>query len=236
MYLRQIASDTAAELWRVVRREANRARLVLPRYRSGKVRVSEQESRSIAQHLVSRGPFWYSIETPTPTRHNFTGIEGSIGRSAQHDLSLYLANDPATLIANIEFKQGHKSGKAGVQVIAKDLEKLLASGRHSLWFHSFPLPTTNELCMIRGFFLDAIKRVVSPATPVEGAQVVLAFCAVIDPVLWVAGPVPWAQVGSLLDRFPMATSRPHEAWTREVPNTPEPPPPSPLSFDDDDAS
>lgn len=136
--------------------ETTRSRLVLPVYRNKKRRVSEQEARSIAQRIVAASDrFFYSIETPTPGTHKFSGVDDGLPRSAQHDLSFYTSPDPTaddSLVAHAEFKQGHASGERGVMVIAKDLIKLLDSRKHSLWFHSFPKPTKNEFVQIHDRF------------------------------------------------------------------------------------
>ncbi len=221
-YLRDLASRVAQDLWKVARREVTSARLVLPTYRDGGTRLSEQEARSIAQRIVADGPYFFSVETPTLGRHSFTG-KGKRPRSAQHDMSLYVSPaDPP--VAHIEFKQGHKSDKggSGVQVIAKDLEKLVSSAResssHSLWFHSFREPTKNEFSKLQGFFSRALAGAVLKATPPTEARVVLAFCAVVDaPVIWLAGPVPWSEVRGLIDGFPVV-GQAHPAWSRIEPD------------------
>jgi hypothetical protein len=232
-YLRDVANRTAEELWKVARQETTSARLVLPNYRGGKRRVSEQEARSIAQRLVADGEYFFSIETPTDGLYNFTGREGHRGRSAQHDMSLYLSADPVSVAAHIEFKQGHKSGDDGIQVIAKDLEKLIGSMRHSLWFHSFALPRKNEFEKLRRVFLSAIDRVLSRRIPSADAQVVLAFCAVVEPVAWIAGPAPWVDVRHMIDQFPVAGSSVHASWVRSTPTESLSPPRDELEFEDD---
>lgn len=231
-YLRSLAEHTAQELWKVARLELNVGRLLLPLYRAGAVRVSEQEARSIAQRLISVGSYWYTIETPTRDTFNFTGQAGSAGRSAQHDLSLYAEARPQDVVAHMEFKQGHRSGDDGIQLIAKDLAKLLASGEHSLWFHSFPKPTRVEFSALRENFLGALERVLpaGKALARPETKVILAFCAVVDPELWIAGPMPWLDLRAAFDQFPVVSKAPHRAWSRIAPAVPEPPPPISIEF------
>lgn len=62
-FLRGLAQRVAVELWNVARREPAMTRLVLPTYRDGSHRVSEQEARSIAQRLVADSHYYFSIET-----------------------------------------------------------------------------------------------------------------------------------------------------------------------------
>ncbi|HEX7961668.1 MAG TPA: hypothetical protein VF493_17235, partial [Terriglobales bacterium] len=189
-FLRKLAERVAGELWKVVRREQTTTRLVLPTYRDGRHRVSEQGARSIAQRLIADSDYYFSIETPTDGLYKFSGKGGSQPRSASHDMSLYLSAEPSSVVAHVEFKQGHKSGDTGVQVIAKDLEKLVGSARHSLWFHCFAKPTPNEFHMLRKFFVPAFDRARAKTLPAS-PRVILALCAVVEPVAWIAGPVGW---------------------------------------------
>jgi hypothetical protein len=231
-YLRDLAERTSLELWKVSRRETTTTRLVLPSYRAGGRRVSEQEARSIAQRLVADGKYYFSIETPTDGLYKFTGKEGTPPRSASHDMSLYLSVDPASVAAHIEFKQGHRSGDTGIQVIAKDLEKLVGSARHSLWFHSFPLPTENEFSQLRGSFAAALERVLAKGMPPPEVRIILAFCAVVDPIAWLAGPVAWTDLRALIEQFPVVSPVAHPAWSRTAPSQRLPPPRGDLEFDD----
>ena len=212
-YLRSLAAEAVLELWRVASQGGNAARLVLPRYRNGKLRVSEQEARSIVQRLIaSHEHFYFSIETPTPK------ITGK-GRSGLHDLSLHSSYDGNSIEAHAEFKQGYGSGEAGIKVIEKDLIKLIdsakhSSAKHSLWFHSFPKLTKHEFDKLRVLFLEALDRAFQRSQPPPEARVVLAFCAVMAADAWLAGPVSWAEVCELIDRFPFVASPHHPAWER----------------------
>jgi hypothetical protein len=234
-FMRELAEHVALELWKVVRREATTSRLVLPTYRDGSHRVSEQEARSIAQRLVADSHYYFSIETPTDGLYKFSGKDDTRPRSASHDMSLYLSPDPKSVAAHVEFKQGHKSGFTGIQVIAKDLEKLVGSARHSLWFHCFAKATHNEFEMLRSFFVPAFDRV--RASPLPAApRVVLAFCAVVEPVAWIAGPVAWTDIFELIDRFPIVGAPVHEGWSRHVPTGPLESAKGAVTFEDDGAS
>jgi hypothetical protein len=233
VFLRGLAEEIAVELWKVARREPTTTRLVLPTYRNGRHRVSEKEARAIAQRLVADSDYYFSIETPTDGLYKFSGKDSTPHRSASHDMSLYLSAEPASIAAHVEFKQGHRSRDAGIQVIAKDLEKLVGSARHSLWFHSFPKPTRNEFQKLQTFFAPAMGRVSANPLPSE-ARVVLAFCAVIEPVVWVAGPVSWDEVPALIAQFPVACARVHSAWSKHGPSQALKPTRDDLAFENDD--
>jgi hypothetical protein len=176
-YLHQLANLTTFDLWRAARREPNVANLVFPNHRGTEVhRVSEQEARCIAQRLITEAGYYFSIETPTKGRFKFRGKETSRARSAQHDLSLYTAATPDTLVGHLEFKQGHRTERAGVGVheIYKDLVKLVDSGLDSLWFHSFPKPTKNEFAQLKKFFGEATPKALATAKAQPKARIIIA--------------------------------------------------------------
>lgn len=231
-FLRGLAERVAVELWNVARREPTTTRLVLPTYRGGSHRVSEQEARSIAQRLVADSDYYFSIETPTDGLYKFSGKDDTRPRAASHDMSLYLSAEPSSVAAHVEFKQGHKSGPTGIQVIAKDLEKLVGSARHSLWFHCFAKPTHNELKMLRSFFVPAFDRARARSLP-SAPRVVLAFCAVVEPVAWIAGPVGWTDVAALIDQFPIVGTPVHDGWSHYVPTRPLESTTGPVAFEDE---
>ena len=217
-FLRSLAEETARELWRVARKETTPSRLVLPTYRNGTRRVSEQEARSIAQRVVAASDrFFFSIETPTVGTHKFSGAPEGNPRSAQHDLSFYTSPDPqavGSLVAHAEFKQGHRSGNDGVMVIARDLIKLIDSDRDSLWFHSFPKPTPNEFQKLHALFRLALLHAFEKRPPGHKARVILAFCAVVEPTAWIAGPLSWLETRDAIDTFPVSSATPHSAWCK----------------------
>lgn len=105
-------------------------RLVFPRYRDGRLRVSEQEARFAFVEALCQGPFRYSVETPTDKLYQFTG---NTPLSAQTDLAVHDASGRRR-ICNVEFKEGRIS-KSRISSIYKDVEKLLRERRWGLWFH-----------------------------------------------------------------------------------------------------
>jgi len=221
-FLHELASRTTIELWKAARREPNVANLVFANHRGREAhRVSEQEARCIAQRLITESGYYFSIETPTRGRFKFKAKEASPTRSAQHDLSLYTAPTPDTVIGHLEFKQGHKSEKddKGVHEIYKDLVKLVDSGLDSLWFHSFPNPTRNEFRQLQKFFTAAIPRALAKAKADGGVRVVLALCSVIEQEAWISSPVPWSELARVAAGFPVASITHATEWARSQPDT-----------------
>ena len=99
-----------------------KSRLVMPSYRSGAKRVSEQEARFACCALLERSEdFFYSVETPTTEDYFFEGKEEN-KRSGCIDLTLYHERDGGfERVVNIEYKAGPPSGSE----VEKDLQKLL---------------------------------------------------------------------------------------------------------------
>jgi len=96
-------------------------RLIIPAYRGGVHRISEQEARFAFVEALTGTSFYYSVETPTSETYCFTGANGN-SRSAQTDLTLYgLVGDGLNELANVEFK----CGTPVLPAIEKDIEKLI---------------------------------------------------------------------------------------------------------------
>ena len=108
-------------------------RLVFPRYRDKRLRVSEQEARFAFVEALCQGPFRYSVETPTDKLYKFTGKKCL---SAQTDLAIHDASGKCR-ICNVEFKEGgiSPSNNSKISAIYKDVQKLLREPRWGLWFH-----------------------------------------------------------------------------------------------------
>lgn len=182
-YLHNLARRTTAELWKAARREPNVANLVFANHReTAKHRVSEQESRCIAQRLITESGYFFSIETPTKGTFEFRGWQSSGDRAAQHDLSHYTAPTPDTVVGHREFKQRHRSEKddTGITDIYKDPLKLVDSGLDALWFHLFSRPTRNGFSMLRKFFTAAMPKALAKAKPKPEAFITLALCSVLE--------------------------------------------------------
>jgi hypothetical protein len=117
-------------------------RLIFPKYRSGRIRISEQESRVLCCDILENSKagfkqkYHYSIETPTEEKY---GINPDNKRSAQSDLSLYQWEEGKKgksflkKVVNIEFK----ANQPVLKNIFKDIEKLVKEKIVGNWFHTF---------------------------------------------------------------------------------------------------
>lgn len=128
-------------------------KLIFPRKRDSTIRVSEQEARfCFASIIEEETDYRYSTETPTNKKYlrkkndDQDSIEtptedensqnGTGGRSAQSDMSIWRNNDTKKLcnkLYNIEFK-AHNARKESID---KDIEKLVKEGIEGIWFHVF---------------------------------------------------------------------------------------------------
>jgi hypothetical protein len=100
-------------------------------YRSGEIRVSEQEARFVFAESLASTPYLYSIETPTTEGYQLTG---SRPMSAQTDLTVY-DHDRQPLL-NVEFKaKGYSTAAKSLFSLEKDIQKLLREPVPGMWFH-----------------------------------------------------------------------------------------------------
>ncbi len=105
-------------------------RLILPKKRSGEIRISEQESRILYCGLLNTSNYYYSIETPTEEVYQQTG---KTSQSASSDLSLYgYDGKDFKKVANVEFKAHNPV----TEQIRKDIEKIIKEGITGNWFHT----------------------------------------------------------------------------------------------------
>lgn len=114
-------------------------RLIFPRYRSGNIRVSEQEARfAFANEVENQKEFFYAIEVPTTNRYSGFSTKPKIhesnsneGRSGSIDLSVYKKINDKPYI-NIEFKSGQPRHAS----ITKDILKLAYEPHeYGIFFH-----------------------------------------------------------------------------------------------------
>lgn len=114
-------------------------RLIMPKKRSGDIRISEQESRLLYCGVLNSLNYYYSIETPT--KETYTQ-KGQTQMSASSDLSLYI-NDGAIFekACNVEFKAHNPT----YEDIRKDIEKLIREGIIGNWFHTLKNVDTKTL-------------------------------------------------------------------------------------------
>lgn len=102
-------------------------RLIFPLLHN-KLRISEQEARLVYCNILNNSNYFYSIETPTIEKYQFSGISKS---TASSDLSIYSYDNKFNKVANVEFKSHNVEYKN----IAKDIEKLLKEKILGNWFH-----------------------------------------------------------------------------------------------------
>jgi len=104
--------------------------LVFPAKRNGEIRISEQEARLLYCKELDDSSYYYSLETPTNNKYNFSNQKGS-GRSGNVDLTIYKGGEKFHPAANIEFKKGQPEQK----YVNKDLKKLIRESPPGNWFH-----------------------------------------------------------------------------------------------------
>ena len=105
-------------------RTSSASRLIFPRLRDGKLRISEQELRSVFvevfnQYCDAKGVnLFYSIETPSNDTYNFSGEPRSVsGRSAMFDLVIF--DEAYNRRVLIEFKAKNADSKSHKKDIFK---------------------------------------------------------------------------------------------------------------------
>jgi hypothetical protein len=98
---------------------------------NAKARISEQEVRYIFAKQIEKleENIYFSLETPTKNKYNFTGNKAT---SASTDLTMFLLNDAGWLDRqiNVEFKAHNVEYKK----YKKDFEKLLVEEYNGLFF------------------------------------------------------------------------------------------------------
>lgn len=109
-----------------------KSKLIFPKYRSDKVRISEQEARLLFIRELEKeeDKFYYSIETPTSKMYNFSEdknapkivVKGQSGRSASFDLTIY----------DTKFNRKHfvEFKNENVDTVKKDFLKLLCDEKN----------------------------------------------------------------------------------------------------------
>ena len=131
------------------------SRLKFPRYRGGRVRVSEQEARFAFVEGLADGELFYSVETPTEKLYSFSGTKEM---SAQTDLTLYRGNGDR--LCNIEFKaKGFRKARAQHGPVRKDLQKLLREDCWGVWYHVLEAVDNSTIAELLGVIGDGIVQV-----------------------------------------------------------------------------
>ena len=150
-------------------------RLIIPNYRGGTHRISEQEARFAFVEALTTTSFYYSVETPTTGTYCFTGSDGN-SRSAQTDLSLYgFDGDGLQPLANVEFKYGTSVAPA----IEKDIIKLIQEQEVNEivgnWFHVLKNADHKTFdTLFNERFIPALKT----HSPEYNAEILFCFCIV----------------------------------------------------------
>jgi hypothetical protein len=97
--------------------------------KSNKIRISEQEGKLIFIQNIKSIDLFYSIETPTLRKYNFTSKFGN-ARAGSLDLCIFeKENDFLKRKVNIEFKAHN------MKEYHQDFHKLLAEPGDSMFFH-----------------------------------------------------------------------------------------------------
>lgn len=166
--LKELNKKVCRELWQVVtENEPHRVtettpRLIVPRFKDGDIRISEQEARFVYASFVFRSTdYYYSVETPTQ------GLYGE-GRRALSDMSLYkFDSDAFSKLVNIEFK-AHNPPE---EHIDKDIKKLLGEQVPGNWFHLLRNADSATIRELMGKF-----RAVFRENPNTDSYIVFCFC------------------------------------------------------------
>ena len=150
-------------------------RLILPKRRSGQIRISEQEARFLYCGLLNTLNYYYSVETPTEQVYQQTGQEWG---SAASDLSLYVHRvDGFKKIANVEFKAHNPA----VGYIRKDIEKLIKEGIIGNWFHTIKNVDRGTFPSLFAKFIDSFKEL---SGIVSGKEISIIFCFCVIEKRW----------------------------------------------------
>jgi hypothetical protein len=145
-------------------------RLIFPKWRSGEIRISEQESKILYCGLLNTLNYYYSIETPTEEVYQQSG---KTSQSASSDLSLYeYDGKDFKKVANVEFK-AHNPDK---EQIRKDIEKIIKEGITGNWFHTLKNIDGGTLPSLFKKFIYSFKECSSLIDADKGVSMLFCFC------------------------------------------------------------
>ena len=159
------------ELQKLICKEENSSRIVIPCYRGKGDRYSEQELKQVFLCLLEKeSDFTFSVETPTENVYRFSDKDKDTPkfsktpkkgyRSAQIDVSVYSGD----IKNHIEFKYGQV--ESNVFPIEKDLLKMIAEEGETNYFVHY-LVTKNDSPETR----DALsKKIRSAVENIDGKQ------------------------------------------------------------------
>ena len=127
-------------------------RLVFPDYRSGDIRVSEQEARLLWCGALQQTSYYYAVEAPTTESYIQTG---QTALSARTDVAIYTVNNNSLQrVANVEFK----ANSPQPEQIRKDLEKLIREKLCGNWFHLLSASNSGTMPNLFGKFIVAFEQ------------------------------------------------------------------------------
>jgi hypothetical protein len=156
-------------------RQTSGSKLIFPRKRDNKPRVSEQEARFLFCRAVEQSTesnVFYSVETPTHELYSFS-TPGS-DDTAHSDLSLYADGSLDLPAVNIEFKCGGVSDhRKDLSAVTKDFEKLLREKPDGLWFHLIQNTNRSTLPAVLGALKKALREAETKARR-RGADVIVS--------------------------------------------------------------
>ncbi|MEA3494680.1 MAG: hypothetical protein U9R42_01450 [Bacteroidota bacterium] len=138
--------------------------LIFPNYRTGNIRISEQEARFLfANEITKQTKLHYAIEVPTQNRYSDFSTKPIVydentkgGRSGAIDLSLYNKNTDPIPVANIEFKNGQPKQSS----ITKDLLKLAYEPQEiGVFFHILENSNKNTIDSLLNKINNSILKI-----------------------------------------------------------------------------
>nr|WP_321501785.1 hypothetical protein [uncultured Dethiosulfovibrio sp.] len=146
----KVSEDLVNMVYSTAGADGQQPSLTFPRYRDGRERVSEQESKILLAHqfLTKGTPF--SIEVPTASIHSFSGQKEL---SARFDMATY--GDAESFDWVIELKAHNPEPSS----IKKDFEKMVLAGCNCLWFHTLKNENSGTLPSLFGKMKGAFEEV-----------------------------------------------------------------------------
>lgn len=149
--LNQEAAKELIEIYKGLPTYKKQTCLILPQYREGKNRISEQELRFVITNLFGLNnypDFSYAVEVPTENEYTFSGTNP---RSASTDLAFY--DEIKSKVLNIELKAHNPKQES----FSKDIDKLFNENVHGAWCHLLENADRGTLDSIFSKFINAIS-------------------------------------------------------------------------------
>ena len=148
--IESLLKESFAELKKLICKEENSSRIVIPYYRDAQVRYSEQELKQVFLNLLEKkSNYKFSVETPTINVYRFSEEDDDTPkvckqptkgyRSAQIDVTVYSSN----IKNHIEFKYGQVESNAFP--IEKDLLKMIAEDGDTNYFVHYLVTKTDDI-------------------------------------------------------------------------------------------